>query len=523
MKPFSVVPHITIKVDGSEISSELIQTIHAIRINQILSAPSQCEIEVPEAHQQISTEILSKIGSLIEIKIDQYDSALFYGQITAVELAYNASSKPFISIRAYDLLHQLRKRQPIRTHNQVNLHQLAHDITHDMAITVKGGESTPTIPSLYQYRQSDLQILHEFGESYGQYFFLNNKELQFFPLSGTSKKESLKLGDNLLEVQFSINAETVTDSVTASGWNTQHATSHSMTAQQFDSVINNDFQLNSSDFSSDGKRTFVDHNIQNDQQAEIIAQKELDRHMVQQLTLWGVAEGNPFLTPGSAVQVVGVSANLEGKYVLTEVRHSIDPVKGYISEINTSPPRIEKTKQNKNAMIGIVSQVNDPDNLARIKVTLPTYNNIETEWLEVLSLGAGSNKGQLILPDVGDTVLLLNINNEPSQAIVLGGVFGENDLPKSVVENGIVKRFITKTAGNQKIYLDDEEASIKIETQTGHNIKLKPGKISIVHNNGSSITLSENNMTIHSETNLNIEAPGRSITFRGRKIDFEEA
>lgn len=523
MSTFSVVPHLTIKIDGADLNAEIVQTIETIYVKQILSMPSQCEILIPEAHASVSTEIHTKVGSLIQLNVKEHDKSLFYGQITAVEFIYDAAKTPTLCIRAYDLLHQLRKRQPVRTHSHVNLNQLARDLTQDMGFTVQGGEATPSIPRLFQYNQSDLQLLHEFGESCGHYFFLNAKQLQITTLGEGVGNELLTLGENLLEVRFSINAETVTGSVTATGWNMQRSTPHIRKVQEPELVTNSKIRVESSDFSTDGQRTLVDHNIQDDNQAEMVAQKALDRSFVQQVTLWGVTEGNPVLTPGSSVNIAGVAMHLEGQYILTEVTHIIDPVKGFISEIKTTPPLIEKSKARKNATIGVVSQVDDPESLGRIKVILPTYNDIETEWLEVVSLGAGANKGQLILPDIDDNVLLLFVNGEIAQAVVLGGVYGENELPYPVIDEGRVKRYVTQTAGNQRIYLDDGEVSIKIETQTGHNISIKPELISISHNNGSFVEISESLMTIHSETSLEIEAPGNSIIFRGKKIDFEQA
>lgn len=523
MSIYTVVPQVVIEIDGSELSSEIVQTIQTIRVRQLLSAPSQCEIILPEAHQKFSTEALSKIGSLLQIKIENHNQSLFYGQITAIDYVYDASLRPLISIRCYDLLHQLRKRQPVRTHVQINLHQLAQELTQDLGLKVQGGDTTPFEPRLIQYKQSDLQLLSEFGEKYGQYFFLNIRQLLIASLEGTESNEILILGESLLEARFSVNAETAAKSFTATGWNLQYITSHIRSAQETNTGFNANIFIDPSDFGTEGKRTHVDYDVQEENQAEMVAQKELCRYLAQQVTLWGVAEGNPGLVPGLAVQVSGVATSLEGRYVLTEVNHTIDPVKGFISEINTTPPAIEKTKQIKNATIGIVSQVDDPDNLGRVKVSLPTYNNIETEWLEVLTPGAGTNKGHLILPDVGDNVLLLIVNGEPTQSIVLGGVYGEKDLPHPVIEDGAVKRFVTQTAGNQRIFLDDSDTSIRIETQSGHCISMTPDQIGITRNNGSFVTLTDERMTIHSETDLEIEAPGSSITFRGRKIDFEEA
>lgn len=521
MSLYSTVPQVSIKIDDTELSSEIIQTIQFIRVTQLLSAPSQCEILLPEAHPDFASTALLQIGNSINITTDNPKYDLFSGQITKIDYQYDAALKPLISIRAYDRLHQLRKRQPVRSHIQVNLNQLAQELTQDLGLSIEGGDTTPTISSLIQYKQSDLQLLSELGECYGQYFFLKNDNLLFRSLKSTETTEQLTLGENLLEIRFSTNAETVTEAVTTTGWNPQHCSTHSSTAQN--SELKDNALVNSSDFNTNAQRILVDAEAQNDIQAEAISQKELDRHLAQQLTLWGVVDGNPELTPGKTVEIFGVAEPLTGSYVLTEVSHTIDTVKGFISEINTTPPIIEKTKAAKNATIGIVSQVNDPEQLGRVKVNLPTYNNIETEWLEVLTSGAGSNKGQLALPDIGDTVLLLIVNGEPSQSIVLGGLYGDNELPESMIVDGSVKRYITQTAGKQRILLDDSDSSIRLETESGHRIEMSPKEIKLSHNNGNFVSLSNDNLTIHSETDLNIQAPGSAITFRGKTIDFEEA
>ena len=54
--------------------------------------------------------------------------ALFTGQITAVEFDYSTSGGYRVFVRGYDLLHQLRKRQPVRAHVQMNLLELARTL-----------------------------------------------------------------------------------------------------------------------------------------------------------------------------------------------------------------------------------------------------------------------------------------------------------------------------------------------------------------------------------------------------------
>lgn len=525
MKAYATVPLLSIAIDDVAISNEIIQTIHSIRIKQILSAPSQCEIVLPQAHEKFSSEMLSKISSLLKIKIHNHPQALFHGQITSIDYLYDAALMPLLVIRAYDLLHQLKKRQPVRTHVQVNMYKLAQELTKDLSVVIQGEDGPTLTPKLFQFKQSDLQLLYEFGEKNDQYFFLNDNQLSIFSLEGNGQVEALILGKNLFEARLVVNAETTTESVIATGWNMQEASSYVSSLQKAEVKNYSDSLFNSSNFKSDGQRTLVDCVAGDKGQSELIVRNTLSRLLKQQMTVWGVAEGNPALMPGVCVQLSGVVSALTNSYVLTEVTHTIDPSKGYLSEINSSPPppHVEKNHRINNATIGIVTQVDDPDGHGRVKVSLPSYNDVETEWLQVVCAGAGANKGQLVLPDIGDNVLLLIVNGEPAQSIVLGGLYGQQDLPFSVIEDGTVKRYITQTADKQSIILDDHEQSVKLQTKNGHSVYLAPKKIDITHKNGSCISLADDLMTIHSKTDLKIEAPGCSIIFRGKKIDFEEA
>jgi phage baseplate assembly protein V len=137
-------------------------------------------------------------------------------------------------------------------------------------------------------------------------------------------------------------------------------------------------------------------------------------------------------------------------------------------------------------------------------VTLPTYNEIESDWLEVLTAAAGPDKGLIAIPEVGDNVLILLTHGDPSQGVVMGGLFGMDGPPDSGVDGGEVKRYTFLTRGGQRIQLDDSGTLIRLENADGSYIEMAPGKVHI-----------------HAATDLEIEAPGQSIVIRGKSIDFQ--
>jgi len=61
-----------------------------------------------------------------------------------------------------------------------------------------------------------------------------------------------------------------------------------------------------------------------------------------------------------------------------------------------------------------------------------------------------------------------------------------------------------RSPGGQVIRLDDSNRSLRLENSEGSFVELLPGKV-----------------RLHAATDLEIEAPGRSIVIRGSKVDFQ--
>jgi len=123
-----------------------------------------------------------------------------------------------------------------------------------------------------------------------------------------------------------------------------------------------------------------------------------------------------------------------------------------------------------------------------------------------MAVGAGSGKGFVILPDVGDDVLVLCIGGDLAQGIVLGGLYGTKGPGDYGVEGTSIRRFTLATPGGQKIKLDDTGESIRLENKGGSFLELSPNKA-----------------LLHSVVDLEIEAPGRAVAIKGKTIDFRQA
>lgn len=503
----SGLPQVTIEAGGTPLSAEETRALGDVRVQQRLSLPALCELtfyDPPGPLAGIVTALAP--GTSLRVVVRGHDEPLFTGQVTVIEHVHGPANERQVRVRGYDALHRLRKRQSVRAHVQVTPADLARELVADLGLTVQAAEPGPLWQKLVQHHQSDLELLAEVAEQCGLYLALRGDVLHLLTLEGSGEPLPLALGKSLLEARIEVSGEPACRSVTASGWNpllVETYAGRTSNARVGRSVT---AQVPPDRVGGSGERVLPDETVQGASHTEALARAELDRCVAYEVTLWGIAEGDPRLRPGVPVEVAGVADEVAGRYVLTAVTHMIDASKGFVSEISTVPPPPRQRIHAAIAALGTVTQVDDPEHLGRVRVSLPTYEDVETEWLHVLSAAAGEGKGLMMLPDVGDRVVVLFPGASPGPGIVVGGLYGMGGMPDSGVEDGAVRRYTLLTPGGQRICLDDARKTIRLQDSTGNCVELSPDKV-----------------RLHAAVGLEIEAPGQPIVVRGRTIDFEKA
>lgn len=506
MSVIASLPHLDIELDGASLAETAAASLEEVRVQHRLSQPSLCELTFFVTRDPIPGLQDLRAGCRIRLTLPSSSACLFDGEITALEYSYEPAHGQTLRVRCYDKLHRLRKRQPVRVHVQVTAADLARELVADLGLTVEAERDGPLSQNLIQHRQSDLELLVDVSQRFGLYLTLRGDVLHLIGLQGAGDSVELELGKSLLEARLEVNAEPACRSVWAKGWDASRVETHESRADNANIGREVDAEAPPDLFGTDGERTLADEVLPDDRHAAAVAQAELDLRSAGEVTLWGVAEGDSDLMPGTAVDVAGVASGLAGRYVLTSVTHLVNRRTGFISEISSAPPVVERHRGNVTAAWGTVTSVDDPEKLGRVRASLPALGEIETDWLGVMAPGAGGGKGFVFLPDVGDQVLVLFVGGEVRQGIVLGGLWGTKGPGDYGVDGSSIRRFTLGTPRGQKITLDDNGESIRLENKGGSFLEFSPKKAHL-----------------HSVVDVEIEAPGRGVVIKGKTIDFRQA
>jgi uncharacterized protein involved in type VI secretion and phage assembly len=507
------LPVVTITADGVSFSGPESQALESLRVQQRLSLPAQCELTFSDPPGPLAPAATLLPGAALEVALQDQPVPLFTGEVTAVEHVYGPAGERQVRLRAYDLLHRLRKRQPVRAYVQLTLLELAQELLAEAGLGVVSVDTGPLWQLLVQYCQTDLDFLTGLAEESGYYLVLREAGggtpgslAHLLTLEGRGEAVQLALGANLLQAEVEINAEGACQQVKATGWDALNVQAFAAQASQPRLGRQVPSRVSPQQVGADNQRILANQVVPGSPQVEGLAQAELDRRAAHAVVLRGVAEGDTRLQPGTPLLVSGLAETLCGRYVLTAANHVLDGRHGFLTEISTAPPPPRERPQGNMAILGVVSRVDDPNRAGRVRVALPALENVESGWMQVLSPAAGPGKGLVALPDVGDQVLVLCLQADPAQGVVLGGLWGSPGAPDSGVEANAVRRFTFLTPGGQRLQLDDGDQKVRLEDSTGSFVELSPQLLQL-----------------HAAVDLQLEAPGKRITIRGQAIDFERA
>jgi uncharacterized protein involved in type VI secretion and phage assembly len=213
------------------------------------------------------------------------------------------------------------------------------------------------------------------------------------------------------------------------------------------------------------------------------------------------------------IELAGVGDRFAGKALVAGVRHEIDARNWETDiEFGLAPDAFGSRERNVieapangllpgvgGLQIGLVTALEgDPDGEERIKVRIPMIDPAEEgAWARIATFDAGSGRGSVFRPEIGDEVVLGFLNQDPRNPIVLGQLHSSakaSPIPASddnhekgvVTRSGIEFRFdddkkvvTLKSPGGNSLVISDDEQAILLEDQNGNKLTLNADGITL--------------------------------------------
>lgn len=160
------------------------------------------------------------------------------------------------------------------------------------------------------------------------------------------------------------------------------------------------------------------------------------------------------------------------------------------------------------AVIGLVTDVEDPDGLGRVQIKLPWYAAGYREWARVAHLYAGPGHGSTWVPEVDTEVLVMFAHGDMRWPYVIGSLYNPVDTPPHSRSASSDIR-VLRTPKGSELSFDETEEVVLLTTASGASVRLeeKTGQLTLEATSKISLKAAE----------ISIEASG-AVTVKGSSI-----
>lgn len=495
-------PAFAIRLEGAAAPVAFMESLAGWHVSQGLSRPATCKLSLYEPDPDAMKEL--RLGSALELE-DNEARTVFAGIITSLRREKRADGMRAVHVGAHDGLDRLRRRQSTALHRPDLLADVVTAAVADSGLDVAAQDPGPELPLMLQWGTTDLDWLASLCATYGFYFTLEGDTVSLMSLEGTASPAiELDPVENLFELAIESDTVMLRTSANACAWNPLSIESYVATAMDLTLEGVTGWDGLPPELTETDRDIVGGAGAQNENTLSRVAAADLERATKHAHRFTGLAEGDARLRPGSRIVLKRVDDGFDGEFVLTGVEHAYSPESGYTSALTSAPPRAPERLSGPAISLGVVSDSNDPASAGRVKVLLKAFNDVESDWLSVCSLGAGESKGLVLQPEVGDSVLIAFVNDNPAQGVVIGGLFGANALHDEDVGSQRPRPASLRTRDGQLLRLDDQRGAVRVQSR------------------GGVFNLDPAGVVLEARADLKISAPGRRITIVADRVDFRK-
>ncbi|MEY2420298.1 MAG: hypothetical protein QOI95_365 [Acidimicrobiaceae bacterium] len=466
-----------IKVDGQPLPQDWLNSLIEVRVERAFQVPARCTLRFVDDDYLLAQANLIKMASAIVVALPD-QSAIAHVEVTGFAIEQLPSSMSELVVIAHDKSHRMARSTKVTTHNAMSYSDVVTQIIGESGLSARVTSTDRQLDYIFQV-DSDLAFITEIANRVGFDWWVDDDTFIFAPPSPNSSKVTLTRG------------ELETFSVRATGHRPDEANVVGWDSKQQETVEGSAFITSATTVPSSAFAGLVGPNKTPFGSAKVVtaglsagvveeAQELGDaltsRWMASAVTAKGVTGADAKLKPGATVTIEECGP-LNGDYHLTAVEHVMSGA-GMFTRFTAgdrAPTSLVDTLgrsghqdiagniEHGALAVGIVTNINDPDQRGRVKVRFPGLSeSSESAWARLTALGGGADRGMVFIPEVNDEVLVGFESGDVRQPVVIGGLYGQKSgIPTWDVADGIVgARRITSRVGHY-IELGDGDGDTK--------------------------------------------------------------
>jgi uncharacterized protein involved in type VI secretion and phage assembly len=531
-----------IEVDGAPLADDVTPTLLEAVVENELNLPDSFELVFRDPLRTVISEGHFDIGKRLTIAVVSEaapaGTAIFDGEITALEAEIDCD-RTLAIVRGLDCAHRLQRGTNTETHLDVTYSDIVAKVARRRGLQQgDGGANTVVHEAVVQWNQTDWEFLTTLAAEIGHEIVVADGKLHLREPTRSSSApgggdlisgdpRQLTAGANLLRLRATVSGAEQVREVEVRGWDfraKEVVTGSAKASDGADSATAGTGASTIAGILKGGTLVKADLPVESPETACDAATSLIQQLGSAAAELEGAAVGNPALRAGVSVSLAGTGVTFDGKYVLTSCRHIYDSIHGYQTAFRVSGrqtrtmlgivnggrgPAVNEVRGVVNA---VVSNIDDPDSLGRIKVTFPWLaDKSESPWARVAAPGAGKERGALVMPEVGDEVLVAFDHGDPRLPYVVGGLYNGKDGPAvPAVENGqVVQRAIVARNGH-RIVFDDKDDVVTIATGDGkHRVVIDQKSSRVVIDTSGDVEVSaQHQVKVTAGSSMSLEAQG---------------
>ena len=475
-------------------------------------------------------------GIEIDLGYNREERTVFRGVVTRqrIDAPGRGSSRLHVEARhsCFRMAHARKSRSWVETTDA----DAIADLAAEQGIQFDGSSDTVR-PQLYQHQACDWDFAVLRCERIGQLLSGSIDGLQMFrPEPQALPALDLEYGVNLFSFNLELDASRQPETTEVGAWSP--ADQEVTTAEASAGDVVGPGNLSGGDLAQASTLKTRPRHAGSRDQAELDewAAAEMLRRRLSAVTGSVEAQGTAEVQPGQTVQLRGMGARFNGTAFVSGLRHvlvrgdwrtqlqvGLDP--RYQNERHDicAPAAAGLTPAISGLQVAVVSQLaDDPAGEERVAVQLVTETETaEPIWARTMSIGGGRERGMVMLPEVGDEVLLGFLNGDPRDPVLIGGLHSSAAPSPIEFADDNHNKGITSRAGTQ-ILFDDDGVTLSLATPGGNKVTISDDEqaITLQDEHGNSVTLNSDGIALEAARDLTLKAGG-VIKIEGMDIQIE--